>query len=117
MEFTWQNEKILLQGLSDSIVHEVSSKQLQRLQHTNSISEFYQLQVQDTSLSNNSDPLPVTPKILPLLTKYDTLFHETKSLPPSRQFNHCIHLEQGHGPVNVIPIDTHTFKSKLLKLW
>lgn len=101
VEFTWHNEKVILQGLSDSHIHEVSSNQLQRLLHTNSISEYYKLQLQNNSELNTSDPLNISPTILPLITTYDILFQEPKQLPPTRQFNHCIHLEHGHGPVNV----------------
>lgn len=75
------------------MLQEVSSKQLQPLQSTNSISEFYHLHLHTPHhyAITTSDSIPSM--FLPLIQKYDTLFQEPNSLPPLRTFNYSIHLE------------------------
>lgn len=74
MELTWQDKPIEFQGLPDAILQEVSSKQLECLQSTNSISQFYHLHLHTPQhcANNTSDVIPV--KILPLIQKHNSLF-------------------------------------------
>lgn len=68
-----------LHGVSENTMQEISSSQLQHLQATNAISEFYHLHM---STSNDSSPFKlrnIPPLILPLLDKYDFLFHDLTS--------------------------------------
>lgn len=73
MQFTWNDHIICLQGVSDNTLQEVSLKQLQRLQATNLISEYYHLHM-STSHFYHSKSIPTS--ISPLLDKYEFLFHD-----------------------------------------
>ncbi|XP_073365102.1 uncharacterized protein [Aegilops tauschii subsp. strangulata] len=49
----------------------------------------------------NTESIP--PKIQKVLSEYQDVFAEPKSLPPHRQYDHGIHLEPGTTPINTKP--------------
>lgn len=81
MLFPWNNHTIQLQGLLDSL-EEVSSTQLQHLQSTNNISELCQLQLHTAEHTNNIITSVIPSFVLPLLSKYESIFSRTKYLTP-----------------------------------
>lgn len=49
MQFHWKGSQISLQGIRNNQVSEISSTQLKLMHATNSISEFYNLEISLTS--------------------------------------------------------------------
>ena len=55
----------------------------------------------EPSEKGNTEPIP--PRIQQVLSEYQDVFAEPKSLPPHRQYDHGIHLEPGTTPINTKP--------------
>lgn len=103
MQFTWQGQEVMLNGVIENKIDEITSNSLKRLQATNSIPSFYHLQTSNTGTHLNYDILNVKSTILPLTKQYDFHYQEPRTLPLAKSNNHKIHLTQGVGTVNVKP--------------
>lgn len=69
MQFHWKRSQISLQGIRNNQVSEISSTQLKLMHATNSISEFYNLELSLTS-QDSTDLTCKSPLINPLLNQF-----------------------------------------------
>ncbi|KAL4388432.1 hypothetical protein GQ457_09G011640 [Hibiscus cannabinus] len=73
---------------------------LRRLKETNAIAGYYRLQMQSESDCCNEEDRG---EIVALLEEFGNVFEPPRTLPPSRETDHVIHLEPGKAAVNVKP--------------
>lgn len=92
---------MLLKGVSERGVKEITSSQLKRLQATYSTVAFYHLPL--LNLERSIDPKIVTTPsyFIPLVKQYSFLFQDSQNLPLTRGNNRKNHLKPGEGPINV----------------
>ena len=98
MEFSWQNEKIQLQGEQHGS-QKISLNQLMKLLKKGVLSSMLQI-----TLLKEEVPIPVlevNQEIEQLSVEFQDLFIEPTSLPPHQMLDHEIHLLPNSVPVNI----------------
>ncbi|XP_039140565.1 uncharacterized protein LOC120277791 [Dioscorea cayenensis subsp. rotundata] len=118
IQFYHNNQFMILKGEKSSKPVFASVNQLSRLCCTRAVSACYSLQIiQDSNSSlplqttdtdlfteiQNSLPLETPPELVALLLKFQMVFSNPMTLPPSRNCNHQIPLIPGSAPVKVKP--------------
>ncbi|XP_073152993.1 uncharacterized protein [Henckelia pumila] len=103
MEFSWNNQKICLNGNQISKPDSVSYNQLCTLISKGYCTTFFALVETESTREENLEFLQIPVAGRELLEKYSMVFDEPKSLPPHRSVDHRIHLLPGSVPVNVRP--------------
>lgn len=87
------------------------------MQHTNSISEFFHLEMHLSNEKTHTNLDLVPPAFAPLLHQFSSLFQEPQDLPPFRSNNHHILLLLNSPPINVRPYRyPHFLKIEIEKL-
>lgn len=101
ISFTHQGQEVKLQGILQTEVqhiHELSLEQVIQWHHEN---EIWALALMEPAAETSVANTPA--KVQQLLSQYDGLFAEPDSLPPSRAYDHAIHLLPSVVPVNSRP--------------
>ena len=109
MEFSWQDEKVHLQGEQHGS-QQIFLNQLRRLQTKKGVASMFQI-----TLLPGDVPAPtveVNEEVEQLLKDFEELFTEPKTLPPQRMLDHEIHLLPNSVPVNVRPYRYPHFQTK-----
>lgn len=106
MEFTFQGNRIKLQGLTHPQSKMVRPASLRKVEPTGA--QFYQLTIESKdpklSLSIGSDgPIVFLNEFCSLLQQFGDIFNILTGLPPIREQDHRIPLTSGAAPVNVKP--------------
>jgi len=84
--------------------NQISLHQLKRLQSTNSITYYFQLQLDPITPTDPHDPFETShPQIKSILSKFTHLFNKPIKPPPHRERNHHINLQHNSQPINVKP--------------
>ena len=100
MQFFHQGKLVELKGDDDANLRLITLSQFRHLCHQQG--EGYCFHIATISdHSSTRDPLPFPPAIQSLLTKYEVLFQDPQSLPPSRVTDHHINLLPHASPMNV----------------
>lgn len=66
MQFQWNGNHVVIEGINDSTLEAITSSQLKLMQATNAIAEFYHLQL-TTTTSSQDDFSTIHLVVLPLL--------------------------------------------------
>lgn len=103
MQLNWNGSPVHLKGIQDPNISEISSNQLKCMHATNAISEYYHLQVENSSPLLSPDFTLVPSTVQPILLQFSSLFQDTQHLPPVRAISHKIELLPNSSPVNVRP--------------
>ncbi|KAG9444941.1 hypothetical protein H6P81_016281 [Aristolochia fimbriata] len=113
-EFTHNGQKIHWQGEQALVAREVQLHCLRRMVNTQSVAQFYRLQLLPTAA-----PIVMNypEELSSILEEYADIFSKTQGLPPSRARDHAIHLIPNAHPVNVKPYRyPHFQKQEMEKL-
>ena len=104
MKFSCGGRVIEVKGDTTSTHSLLTSPQLCCLVHKSGTSALFHICILPTELpSNQTSPTQLFPEIQTLVTKFNSLFHQPTTLPPSRPTNHHIHLLPSSNLVNVCP--------------
>ncbi|KAL1555793.1 hypothetical protein AAHA92_11493 [Salvia divinorum] len=108
LEFTMEGQAVFLRGMMPGpkqiSLHSLSVLTAQAAEH-----EFYEIVSFDCNMgltdSSTSDEFPadLPSEVLTVLQGYRSVFDQPRGLPPSRLFDHRIHLLPNTKPVNVRP--------------
>jgi hypothetical protein len=101
ISFQYLDHEVVLQGIlpSDTVqLHEISLEQVIECHRENEI--WATALIDPVSLKPATD---VPPEVKSLLDHYTDIFAEPDTLPPSRVYDHAIHLMPGAAPVNARP--------------
>jgi hypothetical protein len=101
ISFTHQGNWITLQGLECAIPSQLSQMDVQTLHQLEERNEIWALAV--VKKLSDSPPHFVPGDIQVVLTEFSDVFMESTGLPPSRQYDHAITLEEGAKPPNSKP--------------
>lgn len=112
-EFEWQGKTVKLQGEPVSVPQPVTFSQLQALISTSNVEQCYELHqikpLHDKPVEKkveNEDQkylVDLPEELIAVLSKFQILFEEPKTLPHRRKYDHRIHLVPNSKPVNVKP--------------
>jgi hypothetical protein len=103
IRFTHEWKRITLTRVKDNLAQcqKITVKKLKGLMRKRGVAQLVQL---SPLVSTKDQPKPTIPAgVQALLQKYSELFQEPKSLPPQRNCDHSIPLQQGTQPVNIKP--------------
>jgi hypothetical protein len=100
MRFEYLGRPIELRADAPFKPKDISVPQVKRCVATHSASVFLHLQMVPDPPATTT---PIPPPIQTLLTRFQTLFNPSPSLPPQRTYDHHIHLHPNASPVNVRP--------------
>ena len=89
MEFSWQGEKIHLQGEQHGS-QQISLNQLRKLHTKKGVASMFQISLLPGDVPTTT--IEVNPENEQLLKSFEELFAEPKTLPPQRMLDHEIHL-------------------------
>ena len=104
LQFLHHGKFITLQGDVDTIPPPAQLHHIRRMLHTNSIAEFFCMELVGPSFPPQSLldlPPEMAPELASLLQDYASVFGTPTSLPPSRTHDYTIPLVEGSAPVKV----------------
>jgi hypothetical protein len=111
---------ITLQGEQIASPQQSQLHQLRRMQNTNSIDQYFTIQLMDSVIPQDTLvdlPTNIEPELAILLHTYKEVFRTPSGLPPPRDHNHEIHLKEGTQPVKVKPYRyPHSQKEEIEKM-
>lgn len=103
ISFDYEGQSVTLQGLSAAVSHKVEQMDLATLQQLQSEHEIWGMvvleNIHEASLSPDTVPL----SIQAILHDYADVFADPQGLPPHRQYDHAVTLEEGASPPNTKP--------------
>lgn len=101
MRFVWNDKWVELQGDPSLGVTQTSLRAMERILRK----EKYGVLVELCQLQTKTDAPPNEPPsfLQPVLEKFQYLYTEPKSLPPTRPRDHAIVLKDGTNPISVRP--------------
>lgn len=101
MQFYWKGKEVKLQGENILSTVPLKGKTLNKMMSFDSISCFFQLQA---TKDHNSTAISIMPaSIKGLLSQFQEVFDEPKTLPPNRDVDHRIPLDPSGKPVSIRP--------------
>ncbi|XP_043725704.1 uncharacterized protein LOC122672270 [Telopea speciosissima] len=104
MNFEWEGRKVQLQR-EMAVKHDpVSHHQLAKMTAAQTVASFYHMKMVSTDINFETEQegqLP--PSVAQILAEFEVVFREPTQLPPTRQFDHRIHLQSGANSINVRP--------------
>jgi hypothetical protein len=104
ISFDHDGQWVTLQGLSPSLTKHAEQVNLAELHQLHADHEIWAMAVVENIPGNTtsaSDNVPVS--IQSILTEFGDAFAEPQGLPPHRQYDHAVTLEQGASPPNTKP--------------
>ncbi|XP_062118280.1 uncharacterized protein LOC133831890 [Humulus lupulus] len=108
MEFNWQGKTVKLAGSADIANNSLMFTQFHALLRDGEIREAYRITAIIEEQIETNPPFSTWLEKLPaesieIIQEFQDVFSEPTTLPPFRNVDHIIFLEQGSSPVNVRP--------------
>lgn len=98
MDFFWEGKQRHLQGIQTQQIESLSLKAISKeLRHNSAV---FALCLESPTITLPTD---LHPDMLHLLTKFSDVYQKPSQLPPQRDIDHHINLQEGADPVNVRP--------------
>ncbi|XP_030479163.2 uncharacterized protein LOC115696402 [Cannabis sativa] len=120
MEFQWEGKTVKLEGTSSSATQQLSFSQLHTMMRDREVRDIFMLTTishqevtKDLSLQQIDNKLPQ--EAHDILTEFQDIFSEPKSLPPYRSSGHRIFLQPHSQPVNVRPYRYPYFQKDIIE--
>ncbi|MCH94215.1 hypothetical protein A2U01_0015172, partial [Trifolium medium] len=110
LKFYQQGKFITLQGEHSKGPQQSQLHQLRRMQHTNAIDDCFTIEMVQPQVNQDEFQgltADMDPELTLLLRAYQQVFQTPTGLPPPREHNHEIHLQEGTKPVKVRPYRYH----------
>lgn len=117
----FQNDKfIILQGTPIEGPHQAQPRHIQRMHKTQAIAECFTIQLvtaPELELSLLKLPAEIKPKLAPLQQNHQRVFQTPQGLPPTRDQDHAIPLQEGAQPVKVRPYRYPHSQKEQIEKW
>ncbi|XP_019163484.1 PREDICTED: uncharacterized protein LOC109159828 [Ipomoea nil] len=110
ISFHKDGRKVFLKGLAKKVILKAATDKQLKKWHKEGVQGFLvqcctvtTYNLPSKSATNITEPQPKFPELSSLLSEFQDLFQEPKTLPPKRALDHTITLIHGAKPVNVGP--------------
>lgn len=111
-KFEYDGKPVQLIGDPPALPTSIQLYSFSRLAYTNVVAQFFHLDLVHVS---DAEDDPSSLELEALLSQFSTVFETTHQLPPSRLYDHDIHLISESNPVNVQPHRYPNFQKAIIE--
>lgn len=103
ISFETEGKQVQLQEVRTTDLPPISELDAYELHRMEVANDIWTAALVTVETSDKPEAEPVPPNIQKLLSEYEDVFSDPKTLPPRRQYDHAINLEPGTTPINTRP--------------